>query len=283
MLASRTGKWSLGTALLCVVLLAASWFLLISPRRADASDIEGQAEGARSQAATLQTQIDELKAQFLTLPAQLKDLDAIQGRMPTKLNMPALLRTIKQQAADSKVVLVSITPGTPVVATPPGVSAPPTPGEGTLVSIPLVMEVQGTYSRCVSFLKRMQTGIQRSILITGLGAGPYDPQESPTPAAPVTPTSVPTTDPEEETPLPTATPTATPTVTLTAPGVPDLSYMSLNINSAVYVLLDDVVTLDDVKKEVQESATGVAPPAAGAPGAPAAPAAPNAQSSVSTS
>ena len=57
MLTNRTSRWSIGATLLCIALLAASWFLLISPRRADASAVREQVVQSDAQADQLRVDI----------------------------------------------------------------------------------------------------------------------------------------------------------------------------------------------------------------------------------
>src|SRR4051794_29933603 len=115
MFANRTSRWSIGAVLLCAALLAASWFLLISPRRADATDLRGKTEQADTQASGLQLQIAQLKADFNDLPKRREELKAIKAQLTPSTEMPALIRTFHSMAGRSGVELQSITPGVPTI------------------------------------------------------------------------------------------------------------------------------------------------------------------------
>jgi Tfp pilus assembly protein PilO len=253
MLSNRTGRWSLGAVLLCAALVAASWFLLISPRRADASDLRAKTTQASSQADQLQLQIAQLKADFADLPRRREELRAIKAQLPTKTDMPALVRTFYSQADAAGVELKSITPGVPVIVTEPGVAAPPTAGTGALVSVPISLVVEGDYFEGSLYLKNLQTKITRSFLISGLDASAAAVVPTPTPTPSVTATPTPTVT---ATPTPTPTPTPSPSATAAVVSVPDLSHMSLTVNGAVFVLLEAPVTLDDVAEQVKAAVKG---------------------------
>jgi Tfp pilus assembly protein PilO len=253
MLSNRTGRWSLGAVLLCAALVAASWFLLISPRRADASDLRAKTDQASSQADQLQLQIAQLKADFADLPRRREELRAIKAQLPAKTDMPALIRTFYSQAKSAGVDLKSITPGVPVVVTEPGVAAPPTAGAGSVVSVPVSLVVEGDYFEGSLYLKNLQAKITRSFLIAGLDASPAVVVPTPTPTPAVTATPTPTPAP---TATPSPTPTPSPSATTQVVAVPDLSHMSLTVNGAVFVLLDSAVTLDDVAAQVKAAIKG---------------------------
>jgi Tfp pilus assembly protein PilO len=236
MLANRTSRWSIGTALICVALLAAAWFLLISPRRDDASSVRGQAVQADNQAATLTTQIAELKSEFADLPKRRAELKVIQQQLPPGAELPTFVRDLQSLAADAGVSMDSITPGAPTVLAKTGVAAPVTAGSGSVVSVPMTIVVTGEYFEGSLFLKNLQTKLERSYLVTGLAAAPavVDPAATATATATATPTST------------ASTPTASAT---TAPV--NLDPMTLTVEGSVFVLLDGTSTFDDVAKDAK--------------------------------
>jgi Tfp pilus assembly protein PilO len=251
MLANRTSRWSIGTALLCILLLAASWFLLISPRRADAADVRGQATTADGQAALLQTQIALLKTQFADLPKQKAELKAITAELPPGADVPALVRTLQSIAAQTGVSLDSISPGGPTVVTATGAAATSVAGAGSLVRLPMDLVVTGEYFETSLFIKNLQSKITRSYLVTGIAVAPaQEAAATATPSATATPTAQTTA---------TATPASTPTPTAAAPV--DLTTITLTMQGSVFVLLDGTVTLDDVARQAKAAAIGKQPPA----------------------
>jgi type IV pilus assembly PilO-like protein len=233
---SRTGRWSLGTALLCVVLLAATWFLLISPRRAEASDLGEQAAAASNEALMLQQQLARLKEQYAGLAEEKARLKAIQAQLPPDADVAALLRDLQDLATTAGVSLDSIAPGLPAVLGADGSTGPSagaTAGAGSVVRVPLEITVSGQYFEDSLYLKYLQTRMTRSILISGLTTAPSS-------TAGTTSTS------------PTATPsTAQPAATGTTTASQDLT---LTISASVFVLLDGSSSLEDVKAEAKKAA-----------------------------
>ncbi len=240
MLANRTSRWSIGAALICIALLAVSWFLLIIPRRADASDVRDQAAQADSQAATLQIKIARLKVQFADLPKQKAELAAITKQLPPGADVPSLVRDLQGLATQAGVSLDSITPGLPAVLSPGDPAVATTAAAGSVVSLPMNLQVSGDYFEAALFVKYLQTKIVRSYLITGLNASPDSKTDTSATANPI----------------PTTTPSAVPTTAATAPVSPNLDRVSLTITGSVFVLLDGTVTLDDVTKAAKAAATG---------------------------
>jgi Tfp pilus assembly protein PilO len=240
MLTNRTSRWSIGAALLCIVLLAASWFLLISPRRADASTVRDQATQADNRATLLQTQIAQLKIQFAALPKQRAELKTIKRQLPPGADVSAFVRELQAQAAKAGVSLDSINLGTPSVLQAAGSGAPKVAAAGDVVNVPMTIVVTGEYFEGTLFVKNLQTKIDRSFLVTGFGAVP----------AVVTPI---------ETPSPTATATAaaTPTVSPTAAPI-TLDRITLTLQGSVFVLLDGTSTFDDVVADAKAAGSGSA-------------------------
>lgn len=197
MLATRTARWTAGTALVCLVLLVATWFLLVSPRLANAAEIREQTESARSGNDALELQIAQLKAQFAELPEKKAELAAIYAQMPAAAAMPEMVRTLDAAAAASGVVLREVQPlaATEVaaaVAAATATDAAPATGDASsettaspetadatattdpasagprIVAIPLSVTVEGDYFETVAFLKRLQTDIPRVFLVDAL-------------------------------------------------------------------------------------------------------------------
>jgi Tfp pilus assembly protein PilO len=244
MLANRTSRWSIGAALLCIALLAASWFLLISPRRADATTIRGQAVTADAQAASLQQTITELKAEFADLPKQKTKLKAIKQQLPPKADIPAFVRQLQSLAAQAGVSLQSIVPGQPALAVAAGATTTTTTstasGPGSLVTIPLTLEVSGDYFEASLFVKNLQTKIQRSYLISGFAVVP-----APTVNTTATATATPVASASDAA-------TATPVASAAAAAVsPNLDSVTMTLNGSLFVLLDGTSTLDDVAADAK--------------------------------
>lgn len=242
MLANRTSRWSLAAAALCIVLLAASWFLLISPRRADAFAVRAQAAQSDAQAVQLQVDIADLKAQFADLPKQRAELKAIKRQLPPQAGIPELLRDLRQIAARSGTTLDSLIPGTPSVLGATSGSGPVTAGTGSVITIPLQLSVTGGYFEASLYVKHLQTKLQRSMLITAINS------------APATATEGESTETATATSSPAATATATATATAAAAVTStqiNLERVTLTITTSLFVLMDGTTTLEDMIRQVR--------------------------------
>lgn len=184
MLSSKTSRWTATTALLCAAIMAATWLLLISPRRAEAADIRAQAEERQSQNDALQLEVAQLRAQFAELGKSRAELAQIQAQMPINAAMPALVRSVDAAATASGVDLVSLTPAAAktmtqrqgAASTPApsaGTGAPASPAAGSagglrVIELPVTIVSHGEYFQQVLFLKKLQTELVRVLAISNL-------------------------------------------------------------------------------------------------------------------
>lgn len=129
MFATRTRVWVTGTVLLAVLISAAGWFLLISPKRAEAAELEQQTEATELSNQQLEARIAQLKEQFAELPQYQAELAAIQQAMPGDPALPTLVRTLDDMADRHEVTLMSLAPGQPAAVQQPTPTAPAAPAE----------------------------------------------------------------------------------------------------------------------------------------------------------
>jgi len=195
---SMTRRWSLLTAVLIVGILAASWFLLVSPKRSDASAISAKATKQQASNEALVQQLNQLKAQSLDLPKQKAKLAVMHKQIPDNPALPTLIRNLTAAGKKVGVQVVSMRPGPPVAAavTVP-VAAPVPPAGGTdttktdttsatangatptavapsvapLYLVPLQLDITGSYFEIEQFINRLE-GIQRTFLVTGFSLKP---------------------------------------------------------------------------------------------------------------
>lgn len=188
-------QWVALTVLGCLAVMAAGWFLLVSPKRGEAQELRDQATAQESANGTLRTQLAMLKAQAKDLPAQKAKLAAVAAKIPDNPALPALIRALDRASADSGVELVSIAPSAPTplvapaaaaaVAAPaaaPAAGAAAAPAAvpvaagapaaaGAVSSIPLAINVVGGYFQVQQFLSSLE-GLQRALRVTGLTLAP---------------------------------------------------------------------------------------------------------------
>jgi Tfp pilus assembly protein PilO len=190
---SMTRRWTLLTAVLIVGILAASWFLLVSPKRSDAADLRTQETKQQQDNDALVAQLNVLKSQQLDLPKQKAQLAVLGKEIPNNPALPTLVRSLSAAGKKVGVTIVSMKPGTPtgVVAPVPvaPVAAPaatdtasPPPATGsdgaapvpvapvapvpTLYVVPLSLEVTGSYFEIEQFINKLE-GMQRKFLLSG--------------------------------------------------------------------------------------------------------------------
>ena len=126
-------QWIAFTVLGVFAVLAAGWFLLVSPKRADADALGQQAASQVTANSTLQTQLAVLKSQAKNLPQQQAQLAKVAAKIPDNPAEPALIRALDSAATAAGVELVSISPSLPTAAAAPAVTVPVAPGAAKAV------------------------------------------------------------------------------------------------------------------------------------------------------
>ena len=199
-------QWVALTVVGCMAVLAAGWFLLISPKKAEAADLVAQTATQEATNDGLRTQLEVLKAQAKDLPKKQAELARVQAKIPDNPALPTLIRALTSAASASGVELVSVTPGAPVAvaaavtATPPtpvpaaeGAAAAAAPADGaapaapaaagaagtptavapagTLAAIPLGINVVGGYFEVAQFLSEIEQ-LPRALRVTALTVAP---------------------------------------------------------------------------------------------------------------
>ncbi len=206
---SSTRTWIAGTVVLSLVLVAAGWFLLISPKRAEAAELRGETVTAQGRNLQLEARIAELKAQFAELPQRKAELAAVRTAMPQDAELATLTRDLQRLAAESGVTLMTIAPGelTTLVASGAVVATPvePAPAEGTdaaegadataagtdttaaapvatlppgLSQVPVTISVVGSFDKSNLFLQKVQEQLDRDYLIDTLNVVAEEPADA---------------------------------------------------------------------------------------------------------
>ncbi|MCU1676633.1 MAG: hypothetical protein JWM93_1391 [Frankiales bacterium] len=181
-----------GTVVAALALVAAAWFLLISPKNAQAADIQAQATEEASGHTSLKQQLAMLTEDEKHAVSFAKQLTELQRHMPDDTSEPALIREIYKAADKSGVDLSDVTPGAPIASLTPPPAAKPTPTSTSSTSssasstadaeaapapkpkaavglsqIPITMTVTGTYTQIKDFLDRVSK-FQRAFLVSGV-------------------------------------------------------------------------------------------------------------------
>lgn len=174
MLSTRTSRWSAGTAVACIGLVAAAWFLLIAPRRADAASTREAQAAAQQANDVLKVKVAQLRAQSAELPATRLQLARLREQLAPTADLPGLVRTISRMATAAGTELRSITPGaatvlggTTAAGSGSGATAPAASGS-RVVAVPLTIEATGDYYQAVGFVRQLQTSMTRALLVTNI-------------------------------------------------------------------------------------------------------------------
>lgn len=167
-------QWTMLTALGVVGIMAAGWFLLVSPQKSHAKDLQTQAAAQQASTAQVQSKVNQLKQQQKDEPAQQAKLNKIATQIPDNPELPVLIRELSSAAHDAGVSLVSMSPSQPST-----VAAPTTPGYAAsstaapLAQIPITIQVTGSYFNVESFFRSLEH-LDRAMLVSGFTVNPGD-------------------------------------------------------------------------------------------------------------
>lgn len=153
-----------------VLLLAAGWFLLVSPQHAQADSLATQTATAVQENSALQMQLVQLRAQSKDLPAEEAALAKVEAEMPGSADLATLIRQLSARAAADAVVLTSLSPGAPAALTAPTGSTNASSGLA-VGAIPVSLNVTGGYFEVEQFLSDLEN-LPRAFLVTGLSLAP---------------------------------------------------------------------------------------------------------------
>jgi hypothetical protein len=102
------------TAAIVLVMVAGGWFLLVSPKRREASHLDEEIAQAQAQAVSAQQAVD---AANKIKPVAVPDLFKLAKAMPDDIDMAGVLLELNRVASESGIAFESITPGQPTKLT----------------------------------------------------------------------------------------------------------------------------------------------------------------------
>lgn len=176
---TETRKWTVGAAVIAVLILVAGWFLLVSPKRAEVADLQAQADQQLSENSSLQTQLEVLKQQNKDLPEKQAELAALQTKIPQTPDLPTYIREMQTLGKQSGVAFTSLTPAAPVSLTGSTSDGALVPEE--LAAINVDMVVTGSYFEITKFVNELETSSRYTLLgsfALGEGEGAGDTESS---------------------------------------------------------------------------------------------------------
>jgi Tfp pilus assembly protein PilO len=164
-------QWTMLATLGVVGVLAAGWFLLVSPQRGHASELRAKAVTEQQATDGLRSELAQLKEQQKGEPAQQRRLMQIANAIPDNPQLPTLIRELSAAAHASGVSLLSLSPSQPTaVATSPGTATGST-AAAPLAQIPVGITVNGSYFNIESFFRKLEH-LDRAMMVTGLTMAP---------------------------------------------------------------------------------------------------------------
>lgn len=213
---TRAGGWIAGAVVAILAIFAGTWFFVAGPRFESAALTLAEAESNQVQNDLLRAHLAKLRADAENLDVYKTELTALRKQIPADADLTAYTRIVEQIASANSVTVITLSPGpaqTVVAVGDPGVApaAPvpePAPVEETeaidpaadvaepvapaplgpeqvegFVSIPVTLQVAGTYANVAAFLEALQTGTERLFLITQLDSAAMEASEA-TPSRP---------------------------------------------------------------------------------------------------
>jgi Tfp pilus assembly protein PilO len=147
--------WVIAGAAAIVLLTVASWFLLISPKFAEAADVRTQVDDTQTQLIALRKKIAGLEDQKSRLSTYKAALKANQRALPSDSGVPDFLRQL-QGSGEATGVKVS------------GVSvAPPAQAAGVsgVWQLPITLTAEGGSDQLGEFLNQLQAVQPRAVLV----------------------------------------------------------------------------------------------------------------------
>jgi Tfp pilus assembly protein PilO len=126
-------------------LAAGGWFLVVSPKRAEAAKLTEEIEALQSQIVIARAAALGIKPQGATV--QTAKLFRLAKAMPDRADMAGVILQLNRTAADTGIVFESIAPGTAVVA-------------GSYQRVPITLEFEGDFYSLSDFLYRLRNLVQ---------------------------------------------------------------------------------------------------------------------------
>jgi type IV pilus assembly protein PilO len=159
----RKGILSIG-AVVCIVVLIAGWFLLVAPVKSDISKTKAATAAQTSTNSSLTLTLATMRSIAKQLPQEKAELAALSERVPSQLQVPALLRSIQSAATDTGVTLLNLTPSQPT----------PLVGAAGISTVGIALTVTGGYAETEQFDNALES-LKRTFLVSAFtmagGAG----------------------------------------------------------------------------------------------------------------
>lgn len=185
----RRNNIVVGTAVLLTA-TAASWFLVLSPRLAEAGELQTQADAMAATNLSQQHRLTALHQMVEDAPAAARRVQALLARMPQQAELPTLFTQITNAARSAGISaqdISAITPSVPVPIDEVKQNAGPVSdaqqsaerSRVQVAKLDIAMTVLGTDAQIRQFLRNVEQ-LDRDFLVNGvtLAADPTKPNSS---------------------------------------------------------------------------------------------------------
>jgi Tfp pilus assembly protein PilO len=154
--AKRTNRiWLIGGMVSIVILIAAAWLLAVSPKFAEADEVQTQADDSVIQLTSLRKEVAALKEQSEKTATYQAQLDTLVTNLPETYGMPGFLRALQDSAAATGVKVTELSAG----------GATASSRLATAVQMPLSLNITGSVANISKFIVRLQETQSRAVLV----------------------------------------------------------------------------------------------------------------------
>jgi Tfp pilus assembly protein PilO len=157
---SRLGRvdqlWLVGGVLGAAVLLAITWFLLVSPQHSQRDSLQAETASAELRLTKLKQRIGELRKQNDQLDEYKRELAQDRQALPATSGLSDLLRELQVAGDTTGVSVGNLNVGNVAAVTDSG---------GTVFQLPLSMTVTGDVAKLSGFLDQLQVVQPRALLV----------------------------------------------------------------------------------------------------------------------
>ena len=163
---TETRRWTVGALVVALAIVVAGWFLLISPKRAEVSELQAEVQSQEAANSQAQTQLAVLKQQNKDLPEKQAELAGLQTQIPLTPDLPTYIREIQDIGAQAGVDVTAMTPAPAVNLGTSAETAEQSLAPGALAAINVEVIVTGGYFEITRFVNELETA-SRYTLVAG--------------------------------------------------------------------------------------------------------------------
>jgi type IV pilus assembly protein PilO len=154
--ARRTDRiWLISGIVTIVVLVTVAWLLAVSPKFAEADEVQAAADDTGMQLTRLRKEVSALKEQNEKKATYQAQLDTLVTHLPETWGMPVFLRSLQDSGAKAGVAVSDLSVGAAVTSTK----------VGTAIEMPLSLTATGTAPNLSKFIARLQETQSRAVLV----------------------------------------------------------------------------------------------------------------------